>query len=727
MFAYCNQNTTLSADHAAGAAHRSHSRRLDRADRLASESDEVLYRGECGMGLGGCEGRDGYDGDEAMADCTDPRRQNPADAGLLGLRLSESADHLHSLLAREARDYSLPLPARYYPAEFIEDASGSRGDKKTSIGPWRKRIASWMYDVVDHFRYDRNVVGVALTFIDRYVGHLLVQDARRDGSSSSSGSSGPVKRRHFQLIAVTSLYLAIKVHGELCEDDPTSGEAYDVIGSLEDEVEGRAFLGRPLDEFDGDDGETDDEDDDLRELSSKINELKRKQKRGRLSLGRLFSHGSACGAHHPHVGSSRLQPARAHSDLPYKPRKRGMLSGPLRLVSFVELSRGLFTAKDITDTERKILVALNYVVNPPTSRRFVGELLRILALTHGCEDAPTPSTRQRSCPALPSRRSVLSGVLSSACSQIERASSVLALSLGTGPSVVAYAAFLNAVEDEFDAARASVAASPSHPPACHAGDEAMEDASARLEDFQRHYRRFSRASPATTGADPLRTDAEAEEAAASFLDAWKAHFLVEVYHASECYLSPDDQGILDVRDMLLDECIEGAGGESSAAAASSSSPTSSPRGRSAAESKGKRSPRSPRSVTSFGAGGSRSSSRHFRGSSFFAGQQQAQHSRQGSAASASLFSPYESDGRLSSASAALVPSEPLPSSSASGRAVPSAYTRQASLPARGGRCTPEVTRWGQYAYADPAASRRTMEFEQQPSGWESGRPAFFSA
>jgi hypothetical protein len=57
-----------------------------------------------------------------------------------------------------------------------------------------------------------------------------------------------------------------------------------------------------------------------------------------------------------------------------------MLSGPLRLNSFVELSRGLFTSHDITDTETKILKALNYVVNPPTSRRFVGELVRIFGL-----------------------------------------------------------------------------------------------------------------------------------------------------------------------------------------------------------------------------------------------------------------------------------------------------------------------------------------------------------
>ena len=68
-----------------------------------------------------------------------------------------------------------------------------------------------------------------------------------------------------------------------------------------------------------------------------------------------------------------------------------MLSGPLRLHSFVELSRGLFAASDIADTERRILRALGYVVNPPTGRRFVGELLRVLALAHddGRGGAPT--------------------------------------------------------------------------------------------------------------------------------------------------------------------------------------------------------------------------------------------------------------------------------------------------------------------------------------------------
>ena len=90
-----------------------------------------------------------------------------------------------------------------------------------------------MYDVVDHFQYDRNVVSIALRYIDQYVSHLLVENSKslrrsdsgigasRGGSSTSSSSSAqPIKRRHFQLIAVTSLYLAIKVHGELMENYP---------------------------------------------------------------------------------------------------------------------------------------------------------------------------------------------------------------------------------------------------------------------------------------------------------------------------------------------------------------------------------------------------------------------------------------------------------------------------------------------------------------------------
>ena len=78
-----------------------------------------------------------------------------------------------------------------------------------------------MFDVVDHFQYDRNVVIIALWYIDRHVrvGHVLLEEERnqrRNGGISGNADSvsqQPIKRRHFQLIAVASLYVSIKAHG----------------------------------------------------------------------------------------------------------------------------------------------------------------------------------------------------------------------------------------------------------------------------------------------------------------------------------------------------------------------------------------------------------------------------------------------------------------------------------------------------------------------------------
>mmetsp|Transcript_18175 Transcript_18175/g.39288 ORF Transcript_18175/g.39288 Transcript_18175/m.39288 type:complete len:810 (-) Transcript_18175:158-2587(-) len=582
----------------------------------------------------------------------------------LEVQITSTADHLMGLLQREANDYSVPLPVRYYPTEFVDvdSANDEQGDgdksKKATIGPWRKRIASWMYDVVDHFQYDRNVVSIALRYIDQYVGHLLVENAkgmRRTESgigisrgSSSSSSGQPIKRRHFQLIAVTSLYLAIKVHGELMENDPITGAEYDVVASLVHEVDGRAFLGKPLAKDDNDTIEEDDEDssslesnEELRTVHHKISDLKRRQRKGRwgsrlsAQFGLPLAHSANrdCDRSHSEPISTRPKmPKAPHSALPYKPRKRGMLGGPLRLHSFVELSRGLFTAKDISDTETKILKALNYVVNPPTSRRFTGELLRLLALCYcGAVDectanaAATASAAERMLGL--DRKEILSKVLKNACAQIEGAASVPSLSIGCLPSVLAYGAMLNAVEEEFEKIQLASAGASSK-------DAAMEmekNSSPQLEDFQRHYRRYSRnQSPlnsATSAVSKIVSDKEL------FLEAWKEQFLVTVFHATNCFLSPDSEDIFKVRELLLDQVQEDA--------AAATSPTSSPTEINKQEGTiKKRSPRSPRSVM-FNAGGT--NPRMLRGSSFF--------SRGSSnSSSVSLLSPYDSRGRASTGS-----------------------------------------------------------------------------
>ena len=590
------------------------------------------------------------------------------------LQLTTTADHLMALLQREANDYSVPLPVRYYPSEFTDiDSSEDKDDKKsskTSIGPWRKRIASWMYDVVDHFQYDRNVVSVALRFIDQYVGHLLVEHDRRRASgigssrgrsSSSSSSSQPIKRRHFQLIAVTSLYLAIKVHGELMENDPTTGDEYDVVASLVHEVDGRAFLGKPLDKAldNNDDDEEDassksshESDDDLRHINSKLSEMKRRQRKGRRFLSNFSL---PIGQHHTidqptssrTVTKTAKVPKAAHSNLPYKPRKRGMLSGPLRLHSFVELSRGLFTSRDITDTEKKILVALNYVVNPPTSRRFVGEQLRMLALcfTSAVDgvggvlptDAEVMATAAERMLGF-DRKEILEKVLANACTQIEGAASVPSLSIGCLPSVLAYGAMVNAVEEEFD----KLVASEGKDLEMEAIMELEKEptSSPQLEDFQRHYRRYSRnTSPSpTSNSTPANVESDRE----LFFEAWKEQFLVTVFHATNCFLSPESQDIYKVRELLLDQVSNDTEDGTPTASPGSSSPAEGSK-----QSLKKRSPRSPRSVTL-----SNSPNRQtFRGGSFF-------HQRSGSNASSttSLLSPYDSQGRRVSAKSVASPS-----------------------------------------------------------------------
>ena len=74
-------------------------------------------------------------------------------------------------------------------------AEAAAGDDRPRVcEPWRERICEWCYGVVDHFDLDRGLVALALSFLDRY---LAVR---------------AVDRRLFQLAALTSLYLATKLH-----------------------------------------------------------------------------------------------------------------------------------------------------------------------------------------------------------------------------------------------------------------------------------------------------------------------------------------------------------------------------------------------------------------------------------------------------------------------------------------------------------------------------------
>lgn len=59
---------------------------------------------------------------------------------------------------------------------------------------WREKICEWSYQVVDHFNFSREAVGIALNYLDRY---LAVRT---------------VNRKTFQLAAMTSLFISIKIN-----------------------------------------------------------------------------------------------------------------------------------------------------------------------------------------------------------------------------------------------------------------------------------------------------------------------------------------------------------------------------------------------------------------------------------------------------------------------------------------------------------------------------------
>jgi lipoyl(octanoyl) transferase len=108
--------------------------------------------------------------------------------------LEVAVDQLRAMFLKERGDY--PLIKVYLGGDdIILDSDGVTES-------WRRRLCEWIFEVVDHFGFDREVVSIALDYLDRTV------------SLTSEASNKPISKREFQLFAVASLYIAIKLHGE---------------------------------------------------------------------------------------------------------------------------------------------------------------------------------------------------------------------------------------------------------------------------------------------------------------------------------------------------------------------------------------------------------------------------------------------------------------------------------------------------------------------------------
>ena len=93
-----------------------------------------------------------------------------------------------SLTVTPQNDTVADLPGANAAAGGASSASSSEINEM-----WREKICEWCYQVVDHFDFNREIVSVAMSYLDRYL------------------ATRSVNRRIFQLAAMTALYLAIKL------------------------------------------------------------------------------------------------------------------------------------------------------------------------------------------------------------------------------------------------------------------------------------------------------------------------------------------------------------------------------------------------------------------------------------------------------------------------------------------------------------------------------------
>lgn len=115
------------------------------------------------------------------------------EAELAQQQTAEVMDRLGAMFSLENKFY--PSPEDYLTTQIASD------DNEVVSEGWRRRICDWIFEVVDHFSFEREVVSIALDYLDRC-------------SSLITKQQGNITKKEFQLIAVTSLYMAIKVHGE---------------------------------------------------------------------------------------------------------------------------------------------------------------------------------------------------------------------------------------------------------------------------------------------------------------------------------------------------------------------------------------------------------------------------------------------------------------------------------------------------------------------------------
>jgi len=120
-------------------------------------------------------------------------------------------------LAEEQSYKTLDYLRQQQPIWNKNDDDHSNNTDYHSAVEHRSGIVSWCYRLVDYFDFERETVSVAVSILDRFLATPAAVVAQQQQQVTTpihhhNNNNNNNNSKHYQLVALTSLYIAIKVH-----------------------------------------------------------------------------------------------------------------------------------------------------------------------------------------------------------------------------------------------------------------------------------------------------------------------------------------------------------------------------------------------------------------------------------------------------------------------------------------------------------------------------------
>jgi len=117
---------------------------------------------------------------------------------------------IDSLLAVDQLNTILLVEQKYRVLHVLCQAVSEKNSCHP-YGDWRRKICQWSFKVIDHFKLDREVVSSAMNILDRYLASGNNCLDRTEVYADQQECLRTIDSRTFQLTAMTSLYLSMKI------------------------------------------------------------------------------------------------------------------------------------------------------------------------------------------------------------------------------------------------------------------------------------------------------------------------------------------------------------------------------------------------------------------------------------------------------------------------------------------------------------------------------------